>query len=63
MRDTEREVETQAEREAGSMQSLMWDWIPGLQDQVPRRDPCMGPASPSACVSVSLSLSVSLMSK
>ena len=29
------------------------------QDQVPRRAPCMEPASPSACVS----LSVSLMNK
>ena len=29
-----REAETQAEREAGSMQgSLTWDSIPGLQDQ------------------------------
>ena len=29
-------------------------------DQVPRRAPCMEPASPSACVSASLSLSLSL---
>ena len=27
------------------------------QDRVPRRSPCMEPASPSACVSASLSLS------
>ena len=27
-------------------------------DQVPRRTPCMEPASPSACVSASLSLSL-----
>ena len=32
-------------------------------DWVPRRPPCMGPASPSACVSASLSRSVSLMNK
>ena len=33
MRDTEREAETQAEGEAGSMrESLMRDLIPGLQD-------------------------------
>ena len=33
MRDPEREAETQAEGEAGSMQgALTWDSIPGLQD-------------------------------
>ena len=32
---------------------------PGSRDRVPRRAPCMEPASPSACVSTSLSLSVS----
>ena len=32
-------------------------------DQVPQQAPCMEPASPSACVSASLSLSVSLMNK
>ena len=32
------------------------------QDRVPRWAPCMGPASPSACVSASL-LSVSLMNE
>ena len=32
-------------------------------NQVPHRAPCMEPASPSACVSASLSLSVSLMNK
>ena len=39
--------------------------IPGLQDRVPRQDPCVEPASLSACVSASLclSLSVSLMNK
>ena len=38
--------------------------IPGSWDQVPQQDiPCMEPASPSACVSASLSLSVSLMNK
>ena len=31
------------------------------EDQVPHRDPCMEPASPSTCVSASLS--VSLMNK
>ena len=31
------------------------------QDQVLRQAPCMEPASPSACVSASLSLCVSLM--
>ena len=30
------------------------------RDRVPRRAPCMEPASPSACVSASLSLSLSL---
>ena len=30
------------------------------QDRVPRRAPCMEPASPSACVSASLSLSLSV---
>ena len=30
------------------------------QDRVPRRAPCMEPASPSACVSASLSLTVYL---
>ena len=34
--------------------------IPGSWDQVPHQAPCMGPASPSACVSASLSLSLSL---
>ena len=34
--------------------------IPGSQDQVPRRAPCMEPAFPSACVSASLFLSLSL---
>ena len=33
------------------------------RDRVPRQAPCMEPASPSACVSASLSLSVSLMNK
>ena len=33
MRDTHREVETQADGEAGSLQgSPMWDSIPALQD-------------------------------
>ena len=32
MRDTQREAETQAEGEAVSMQSLMWDLIPRLWD-------------------------------
>ena len=30
------------------------------RDRVPHWAPCMGPASPSACVSASLSLSLSL---
>ena len=34
MRDTEREAETQAEGEAGTIAgSPTWDSIPGLQDQ------------------------------
>ena len=33
------------------------------QDRVLRRAPCMEPASPSACVSASLSLSMSIMNK
>ena len=32
-------------------------------DQVPRQALCMEPASPSACVSASLSVSMSLMNK
>ena len=32
-------------------------------DHVPRQAPCMGSASPSACVSASLSLSLSLMNE
>ena len=32
--------------------------IPGSRDQVPHWAPCMEPASPSACVSASLSLSL-----
>ncbi|XP_072595531.1 heat shock factor 2-binding protein isoform X2 [Vulpes vulpes] len=43
---------------------LLW-WllsgvIPGSQDRVPHRASCMEPASPSACVSASVSLSVCL---
>ena len=34
--------------------------IPESWDLVPHQVPCMGPASPSACVSASLSLSLSL---
>ena len=34
-----------------------------IRDQVPHRALCMEPASPSACVSASLSLRVSLMNK
>ena len=36
---------------------LAWVMIPGLQDQVLHRAPCEEPASPSACVSASLSVS------
>ena len=32
------------------------DVIPGSQDGVPHRAPCMEPAPPSACISASLSL-------
>ena len=35
----------------------------GYQDRVPRRAPCMDPASPSACVSASLSLCLSWINK
>ena len=35
----------------------------GSWDRVPRRAPCMEPASPSACVSASFSLSVFLINK
>ena len=31
--------------------------VPGSWDRVPHRAPCMEPASPSACVSASLSVS------
>ena len=34
--------------------------IPGFWDQIPHWPPCMEPASPSACVSASPSLSLSL---
>ena len=37
--------------------------IPEFQDQVPHWAPCVEPASPSAYVSDSLSVSVSLMNK
>ena len=37
--------------------------IPESQDQVPHQDSCMEAVSPSACVSASHSLSVSLMNK
>ena len=37
--------------------------IPGSWDRVPHPAPCMEPASPSACVSASLSLCVSFMNK
>ena len=40
MRDTEREAETQAEGEAGSMQGARWDSIPGPQDQALGRRRC-----------------------
>ena len=36
---------------------------PGLRDRVPHRAPCMEPASPSACVSASVCVCVSLMNK
>ena len=41
--------------------SLAQSMIPGSWDQVPHQAPCKEPASPSACVSASLS--VSLMNK
>ena len=37
--------------------------IPGSWDQILHRAPCMEPASPSACVSASLSLSLSIINK
>ena len=37
--------------------------IPGSRDRVPHGAPCMEPASPSACVSASALLCVSLMNK
>ena len=39
------------------------DLILETRDRVPRQAPCLDPASPSACVSASLSLSVCLMNK
>ena len=63
MRDTEREAETQAEGEAGSMQEAQcgtWFQIPETWDLLPHQAPCMEQASPPACVSASLSLSLSL---
>ena len=43
MRDREREAETHAEGEAGSMHagSPTWDSIPGLQDHTPGRRPAL----------------------
>ena len=59
MRDTEREAETQAEGEAGSLWGAQCR-TPS-QDQILHQVPCMEPASTSACVSTSLC--VSLMNK
>ena len=51
----------------GGLSSLALPLAQGLiletRDGVPRQAPCMEPASPSPCVSTSLSLSVSLMNK
>ena len=41
--------------------SLAQDMIPGSLDGVPHQAPCREPASPSACITASLS--VSLMNK
>ena len=48
---------------SGLVQPSAQGLILETQDQVPHRAPCMEPASPSACVSAPLSLSVSLMNK
>ena len=42
---------------------LAWGMILGTRDRVPRRAPSMESASPSACVSASLSLSVTIINK
>ena len=48
-----------------AFQCLPWAWGVILEslDRVPHRAPCMEPASPSACVSASLPLSLSLINK
>ena len=54
-------------RQPGWLSGLALPSAQGLiletQDRVPRWAPCMEPASPSACVSASLSLSVLLINK
>ena len=39
--------------------SLAQGMILGSQDQIPHQAPCMEPASPSACISLSLSFCLS----
>ena len=41
---------------SGLVSALTWVVIPGSWDPVPHQAPCMEPASPSACVSASVSL-------
>ena len=51
-------------RQPGWLSSLVLPSAQGViletQDRVPRQAPCVEPASPSACVSASLSLSLCL---
>ena len=46
--------------EGSAVERLPWTQgvTPGSQDRIPRRAPCMEPASPSAWVSASLSVSL-----
>ena len=53
----------ESERQPGWLSGLVPPSVQGMiletRDQVPRRAPCVEPASPSACVSLPLSLCLS----
>ena len=52
-----KETSGQPRWRSGLAPPAAWGVILEIQDRVPHRAPCMEPASPSACVSASLSLS------
>ena len=60
MRQRERERERERERQRQAEGEAALRMILESQDPVPRRAPCLEPTSPSACVSASPSLSLSL---